>query len=393
VDPAAPDGDRLIGYELVQGKVDAAAMHGFLERLRAAGVDPGEVITDGSPLYPATLAAVWPAAAHQLCLFHQTRRVTKSVVQAVREMRAGGGAPAPAGAGGGGGGAPPPADPAAGAVGEPDYTSGPRHVHHLYRQGIPIRAIVRQTGFARHTVRRWLRTAPPAEKTDSATPPDPVSPSLVATPLVTDEARPEESGPRQPPGPPPPWESWAQVRQITDDLSTHRFLFARRPDHLSDDDQACLHALLTSPIGDELRPVRAFMDDWYAIWRTQERVPRTRADAWARYQDWRDNPAYAAYPPLRRLQTQVDAAQFGKLSAFLDQAGWEATNNGAARMGRPFRHAQAPHFTLRAPEAIAGALTAQAVLRKAAAKRGVDAAAARSTRGRIPRQSAPALAA
>ncbi len=121
-------------------------------------------------------------------------------------------------------------------------------------------------------------------------------------------------------------------------------------------------------------------------------MTRTRADAWERYQDWRDNPAYAAYPPLRRVQAQVDAEQFDRLSAFLDHPGWEATNNGAERMGRAFRHTQAPHFTLRTPEATNGALTAQAVLRKATAERGID-AAARSTRGRPSRQSAPALAA
>jgi len=390
VDPAAPDGDRLVGYPLVQGAVSAATVQGFLERLRTAGVDPDEVMTDGSPLYPATLAAVWPTAAHQLCLFHQTRRVTKSVVQVVREVRAA--VPTPPVRRPGRRGQRP-ADPAASAVGEPDYAQGPATVRQLHRQGLSIHGIVRQTGFARNTVRRWLRTAPPTEETDSAAPAGPVSPSLIATPIVTDEARPEESDPRQPAGPPPPWESWTQVRQITDDLSTHRFLFARRPDHLSDDDQACLHALLTSPIGDELRPVRAFMEDWYAIWHTEEGATRTRADAWACYQAWRDNPAYAAYPPLRRVQTHVDAEQFGKLSAFLDHPGWEATNNGAERMGRAFRHAQAPHFTLRTPEATDGALTVQAVLRKAAAERGVDAAAARSTRDRTPRQSAPTLAA
>lgn len=90
-------------------------------------------------------------------------------------------------------------------------------------------------------------------------------------------------------------------------------------------------------------------DDWYAIWRTGEGATRTRVDAWARYQDWRDNPTYAAYPPLRRVQARVDAEQFGRLSAFVDHPGWEATNNGAERMGRAFRHTQAPHFTLRTP--------------------------------------------
>lgn len=72
----------------------------------------------------------------------------------------------------------------------------------------------------------------------------------------------EGHGPRPLALPPPPWESGAQVRRVKDDLSTHRFLFARRPDHLSDDDQACLHTLLTSPISDDVRPVRAFMEDW-----------------------------------------------------------------------------------------------------------------------------------
>ena len=38
---------------------------------------PTEVITDGSPLYPSVLAEVWPAAVHQLCLFHETRRVVR----------------------------------------------------------------------------------------------------------------------------------------------------------------------------------------------------------------------------------------------------------------------------------------------------------------------------
>jgi len=345
VDPAAPDGDRLVGYQLVQGAVSAATVQGFLERLRAAGVDPAEVITDGSPLYPTTLAAVWPTAAHQLCLFHQTRRVTKSVVQVIREIRAT--VPTPPARRPGRRGQRP-VDPAANAVGEPDYAQGPAAVRQLYRQGLSIHGIVRQTGFARNTVRRWLRTTPLAGETDRVLSTAPG----VETPTTADVAPAEEHGavplaeehePRPLALPPPPWESWAQVRQVKDDLSTGRFLFARRPDHLSDDDQARVQALLSSPLGDDLRPVRAFMEDWYAIWRA-EGVTRTRADAWERYQDWRDNPAYAAYPPLRRVQAQVDAEQFDRLSAFLDHPGWEATNNGAERMGRAFRHTQAPPF-------------------------------------------------
>jgi hypothetical protein len=50
VDPAAPYGARLIGYQLVQGDVDAAPLEQFLHQLRDAGIQPGQVITDGSSL-------------------------------------------------------------------------------------------------------------------------------------------------------------------------------------------------------------------------------------------------------------------------------------------------------------------------------------------------------
>jgi len=87
VDPAAPDGDRLIGYQLVHGNVSASTVESFLARLKVAGIAPDEVITDGSALYPAVLAKVWPVAAHQLCLFHETRRVTAAVLDVIQAVR------------------------------------------------------------------------------------------------------------------------------------------------------------------------------------------------------------------------------------------------------------------------------------------------------------------
>lgn len=44
----------------------------------------------------------------------------------------------------------------------------------------------------------------------------------------------------------------------------------------------------------------------------------------------------------------------------------KATNNGAERAARAFRHRQAPHFNLRSKEAIARAMTVTACLRKEA---------------------------
>jgi hypothetical protein len=45
VDPAAPDGDRLVGYTLLANTkaVDQEAVKAFLKRLRSAGIQPDEV--------------------------------------------------------------------------------------------------------------------------------------------------------------------------------------------------------------------------------------------------------------------------------------------------------------------------------------------------------------
>ena len=87
VDPATPGGDRLVGYELVHGQVERKDVEDFLSRLKDAGIEPEEVVTDGSPLYPGALKEVWPQAAHQLCLFHETRLVTGEIYKALMELR------------------------------------------------------------------------------------------------------------------------------------------------------------------------------------------------------------------------------------------------------------------------------------------------------------------
>jgi hypothetical protein len=58
VDPAGPDGDRLVGYQLLTGPVDAADVDRFLTRLKEAGIVPDQVVTDGSSLYPTVLSKV-----------------------------------------------------------------------------------------------------------------------------------------------------------------------------------------------------------------------------------------------------------------------------------------------------------------------------------------------
>ena len=83
-----PIADRVVGYRLVKAN-DQAHMRCFLRTLQYWGFEPKVVVTDGSNLYPAVLKEVWPAAKHQLCVFHVLQDVTVKVLDAVRRLRRG----------------------------------------------------------------------------------------------------------------------------------------------------------------------------------------------------------------------------------------------------------------------------------------------------------------
>jgi hypothetical protein len=81
-----PLADEVLGFALV-GVNDQAHMRRFLLMLKYWGFLPRQVISDGSNLYPALLAEVWPHARHQLCVFHVLQDVTAKVLDAVRRLR------------------------------------------------------------------------------------------------------------------------------------------------------------------------------------------------------------------------------------------------------------------------------------------------------------------
>jgi transposase-like protein len=78
--------DRPVAFALVD-RNDADHMRRFLKNLKAHGFAPQVVVTDGSPLYPALLAELWPDARHQLCVFHVLKDINGKVLEAVRRLR------------------------------------------------------------------------------------------------------------------------------------------------------------------------------------------------------------------------------------------------------------------------------------------------------------------
>lgn len=252
-------------------------------------------------------------------------------------------------------------------------------VQQLAPQGLSYIAIAAQVGVHRVTVSAWLTEMPALPSAQ----PDEVN-GLPATAEAVRPNAPEE------PAPPLPWERWETVRQVREALREHRYLLVRRPAHLSASQQVQVDDLLSSPAGAELQVARRFVTEWYLLWYGEEGQRRTLEDARDRFADWSTDAAFAAVAPFRRVQVKM-TAQFERVSAFLQQEEWEATNNGAERFGRAFRHRQAPHYNLRDTESIEGAISMMASLRKTAALEQSPRDTARSGRGRktkAPQQAA-----
>jgi len=81
-----PLADLPVGFALV-GVNDREHMCRFLNNLARGGLRPHVVVSDGSSLYPELLAAIWPQARHQLCVFHLLRDLLARVLDAVRRLR------------------------------------------------------------------------------------------------------------------------------------------------------------------------------------------------------------------------------------------------------------------------------------------------------------------
>jgi hypothetical protein len=78
--------DLPVAFALV-GANDGDHMRRFLGHLRGHGLLPRVVVTDGSGLYPALLAELWPHADHQLCVFHVVRDLNDAILDAVKRLR------------------------------------------------------------------------------------------------------------------------------------------------------------------------------------------------------------------------------------------------------------------------------------------------------------------
>jgi hypothetical protein len=80
-----PIADIPVAFALVS-RNDHDHMRRFLNSLRSWGLLPRVVVSDGSNLYPAVLAELWPHARHQLCVFHILKDINDLIIAGVRRL-------------------------------------------------------------------------------------------------------------------------------------------------------------------------------------------------------------------------------------------------------------------------------------------------------------------
>src|SRR5262245_57807524 len=81
-----PINDFPVAFALVRAN-DQDHLRRFLQNLKNWGLAPRVVVTDGSNLYPTVLGELWPAARHQLCVFHVLKDINEHVFDALRRLR------------------------------------------------------------------------------------------------------------------------------------------------------------------------------------------------------------------------------------------------------------------------------------------------------------------
>jgi hypothetical protein len=317
-DPSGPQGDRLIAFQLIEGKVLSEHVSSFFERIRAIGIHPHEIVTDGSNLYPDVVRKIWPSASHQLCLFHKTHSMVLAVGKAVSHLRSE--LPkVPSGSGRG--------------ITRAVRAKGMDTVYELRAAGKGIREISRETGHSKNTVKKWLRDSDFVHRHSRF--------------KAGIEVKKEIGKKLTQTQPPPPWQTWEQVRKIKEMLASARYLFSRRAENLSSEQKNIVDEIYSSPIGDSARVISNCVQRWYGIWYGSEKERNTPDEAYSRWKAFIESAETSKSPPLERFSNTLNDELFRKLSVFLHNKTWESTSNGAERYCRRIRHLQRIHYNFR----------------------------------------------
>jgi hypothetical protein len=77
---------RVLGHDPTHDDI-REFFRAFRDALHVRGLVLRGITTDGSPLYPGPIAAIFPGVRHQVCEFHVIAEITKAVLHALSKVR------------------------------------------------------------------------------------------------------------------------------------------------------------------------------------------------------------------------------------------------------------------------------------------------------------------
>ena len=141
-------------------------------------------------------------------------------------------------------------------------------------------------------------------------------------------------------------------------ISQHRFLFTRRPDHLSEEDQQVLATM--ESISPKLGIIRRFTDDLHHLLSPEDTPVSARQIRDRMVGD----PDYGRQPDLVRVLKRLRGDKLEPFIAYLGLPGLKRTTNHVERKNRRFRLLQKTRYKRRKPHTIANAMKLELMYQK-----------------------------
>lgn len=314
--------DRVIGYCLEDKSFSSSEVKDFLLKLKAEGIDPEQVVTDESALYPKVIIEVWPKVKHQLCLFHMSQKITKAAKKCVQKLKS--------------------------LIPKPPKKShipSKKNMKPIFKfvelnsQNISIRQMARDLGISRNTVKRW-RKEPEFLKNRYGI--DAKSNKSIETKFSENELRKENTCNLE------GWKSWDQITEANKLLNKIKFKISSSSLSLEDWNQL-IEPLENTPIVEHIQHIRNFINSWRKIWWQEE--GKKNADINQARLQWEQTRYFLfdsqIHSDLEKFRNNMTDHLFSSLSTFFDNPKFQTTNNSAERSARSFKKLQKNRYKIR----------------------------------------------
>ncbi|MCB9228959.1 MAG: hypothetical protein H6618_05045 [Deltaproteobacteria bacterium] len=311
--------DALIGYLVQDGSFNQTDVEKFLENLKEEGLEPDQVVTDESSLYPSSIRSIWPNVRHQLCLFHVAQKLTEAAKIAVREVRS-----------------LLPVKPPEKMRVTKESPEKVAAVFHLRSQGMGFRAIAEKIGISKNSVKKWLRDPDFVESRYGMTPGDASELALTGASLNTTAAT----------HPPYGWKSWEDVDMVRLALGRMAFWVSSRT--LSEKRVKIFNAVLQTPAGAEIAEIRDAVVGWQKIWQDLNASITAAKDSWDIFKSL---PIHKKYKSFNRFKAKLSDDLFISMTHYSASPKFENTNNSAERYARKFKKIQKTRYRIRSKTA------------------------------------------